>query len=340
MKPMTTVGFRCDGGPGVGGGHVMRCLVLADAFAAAGSRVVFFVSAVTPDSVPALIRSGHEIVKIPGVPSEELSTIRERLQGGCAAFVIDHYGLGADYEAALLPRADTLVAFEDDGDRSHRAHVLIELGSADRVAPAEEPVRLVGPRFALIRSSLRVRRDNALPCRSTPARSILVSFGMIDSRNATGVALAALAGIRSCLAIDVVLGPGAPHRASVETQAARDSRVRLHYAPEDFDEMLATCDMAIGAGGVLALERACLGVPSVALETAANQRAGLAILAQAGALLHAGEAPVSPSSLAEAINTLLNDGSRRAEMAAAAMTLVDGEGANRIVQAVQRRASA
>ena len=45
--------FVCDAGPGVGGGHVMRCLTLAGALAARGAACAF---ARTPEAADILAR--------------------------------------------------------------------------------------------------------------------------------------------------------------------------------------------------------------------------------------------------------------------------------------------
>ena len=56
--------FRCDGGPGIGNGHVVRCLTLADALAAEGWRCAIACNADAARSIPALARCGHEVHEI------------------------------------------------------------------------------------------------------------------------------------------------------------------------------------------------------------------------------------------------------------------------------------
>jgi RimJ/RimL family protein N-acetyltransferase len=170
-----------------------------------------------------------------------------------------------------------------------------------------------------------------------PVRRILVSLGATDPANATSVALAALSMARVDAEIDVVLGRSAPHRAMVERGLPENARLSLDVA--DMAERIAAADMAIGACGVSALERCCLGLPTVTIVVADNQREVAAGLARAGAALvlrdglpsvRFREAGVpAPDIVADAVRRLADEGARGA-MAAAAARLCDGRGSQRL----------
>ncbi len=59
------IAFRVDASPLMGGGHVMRCLTLADKLAHAGAKISF-VSGMLPDNLAARIHAcGHDRVAWP-----------------------------------------------------------------------------------------------------------------------------------------------------------------------------------------------------------------------------------------------------------------------------------
>jgi RimJ/RimL family protein N-acetyltransferase len=90
-------------------------------------------------------------------------------------------------------------------------------------------------------------------------------------------------------------------------------------------------DLAIGAGGVGALERCALGVPSAILTVAPNQMANATALGAAGAALYLGDIGARPAAeIAKALQALVADPARRRAMSAAAAQLVDGYGAARV----------
>jgi spore coat polysaccharide biosynthesis predicted glycosyltransferase SpsG len=61
---MATAVFRCDAGPDIGAGHVMRCLALAEALQADGWQIGFAVSSKTVEAVPHLGNSGWQAVVV------------------------------------------------------------------------------------------------------------------------------------------------------------------------------------------------------------------------------------------------------------------------------------
>src|SRR6266571_1454833 len=62
------VGIRVDAGPVIGGGHVMRCLTLANALTERGAEVAF-VTAAMPEALRRRIAAaGHGLVERPALP--------------------------------------------------------------------------------------------------------------------------------------------------------------------------------------------------------------------------------------------------------------------------------
>ncbi|MBY0431842.1 MAG: hypothetical protein K2Q10_11635, partial [Rhodospirillales bacterium] len=111
-----TAVFRADAEPAIGGGHVMRCLTLADALAARGWRCHFACRPGTPEMVLALAASGHAVVPLAD-PSP--AALAARWPAGCGLLVVDNYGLDAAYERACRPWAGRILVFDDLADRPH-----------------------------------------------------------------------------------------------------------------------------------------------------------------------------------------------------------------------------
>jgi spore coat polysaccharide biosynthesis predicted glycosyltransferase SpsG len=101
---------------------------------------------------------------------------------------------------------------------------------------------------------------------------------------------------------------------------------------------MASADLCIGAGGTTAWERACLGLPALMVEMAANQRGNIEHLARAGAAISV--APVTPGAVARSLAALAGDADRLEAISRAAAALCDGLGAERVADAILQRVTA
>lgn len=330
--------FRADAGTNIGGGHVMRSLALASGFAARGLTVAFACNAETLKTMPALASASFEKIVVSGTQREEASQIGDKYARLNPIIVADHYARGIEFERACREFAKSVAVIDDLADREHDTDVLIDSGASSAVSylplvPAHCKI-CTGPNYAIIHPDFVLARDAALPRRDgRPVSRILVTFGQIDAGNATGLALDSVEEAGFTGAVDVVLGQAAPHLSAIRRRAK--GRVSLHVNISNMPAMIATSDLAIGAGGVTAFERCCLGLPSIVVQIAENQREVIATLATAGAAISVGPAEhVSKEALSQILREVLSSRERRIDLANRGAMLVDGKGIGRIVDAI------
>lgn len=334
--------FRADGGPAIGGGHITRCLALASAFSAGGWKIGFAATAESFKSIPALDTALFENQVMNGDSTSELAQLVAKWPEGCDLLVVDHYGRDAAFEGACRSWARRILVIDDLFDRPHDCDVLIDSGAqSSEVYAGRVPSGcsvLTGPDYALVHPAFVLAREVALPRRDGRSVSrILVSLGQMDPDNATALALDAIELVGFSGAVDVVLGQSAPHLSAIRRRAK--NRISLYVNATNMPALMATSDLAIGAGGVTAFERCCLGLPSVLLELAGNQRQIIASIAAAKAGVNAGLlASLTPSLVVEHLKQLLESSEARREMSISASNLVDGKGINRITNSIEQGA--
>ena len=315
----------------------MRCLALAEALGEAGWRVRFVVGNETVSTVPALAASGFD-VRVLHDTGHDLEALREEASGRAGLLVVDHYQRDAVFEHACRTFAQKILVLDDATGRNHDCDILVDAAAknaavyADRV-PASARV-LAGPAYALMRRSFFAHRGAALTRRDgRPVKEILVSCGATDPDNVTAAVLDALDDVVDEIAVTVVLSSRAPHLDAVRKRLR--GKARLLVDAEDMAELMTNADLAIGAAGSTAYERAVLGLPSILVTVAENQREIARLMADVRAALDGGAVDRDlPLRLRQRTVALLKDGTARQKLAEAACALVDGRGAMRIALAM------
>lgn len=360
MGGATRILFRADAGLEIGTGHVMRCLTLAESLLPQGAEPIFVTREHRGHVIPAIIARGHRVIILPGNTGQpygahpappaharwleadwrtDAAATRAALEEtGARWLVMDHYALDASWQTAALPPGMSLLVLDDLADRPHRADVLLDQNAgreaADyaRLVPGYCDLR-IGPAHALLRPEFARLRPEALIRREalTLPETLLVTLGGIDKDNATTRVLDALAQAPAAqgLRISVVMGASAPHLEAVRTRAAAMSMpVEVIAGVSNMGARMMMADLCIGAVGSTAWERCALGLPTLQVVLADNQREAARAMAARGLslVLPMPDAPNFSDALAAGLDRLSETGPYRA-MARAVALLTDGRGA-------------
>lgn len=360
--------FRVDASVEMGLGHLTRCLTLADALAADGARSCFLMRSHAAALAYLAESRGHSVRLLSDplarpagaddgggpyahwLPTnwlEDADQTRSALDeiGAAEWLIVDHYALDARWEQVCRRNGMRILAIDDLADRDHDCELLLDqnlvqgMETRYRGRVPAACVQLLGPGYSVLRPEFVAQRRLLAPRDGSIGR-ILICFGGSDPTNETAKALAAIARLaHPSLAVDAVIGLSNPHADSVARLCGGLSGAELHRGANNIAELMRRADLSIGAGGVMSWERCCLGLPVIAVHIASNQVGALEALAAERAAVYLGPASaVSGAALADAIRALLDDAARTRVLGEAALALVDGQGADRVV-ACMRAAS-
>ncbi|WP_288365281.1 UDP-2,4-diacetamido-2,4,6-trideoxy-beta-L-altropyranose hydrolase [uncultured Marinobacter sp.] len=358
------IAFRADASIQIGTGHVMRCLTLAEALRSQGHECTF-ICRDHPGNLGALIAErGFQLSLLSqadlaewsiesesdtalahadwlGVPwQQDAEQTLEALNGPIIDWlVVDHYALDARWERRVSKRVGEVMVIDDIADRPHECKLLLdqnlgrEAQDYDGLLP-EACIRLVGPRYALLRPEFAELRERSLERRRTPElKRILITLGGVDQDNVTGQVLDVLS--KSQLSpeteLDVVMGASAPALDEVRQQAqVLPFRVSVSVGVTDMAERMCLADFCIGATGSTTWERCCLGVPTMTMVLAENQKHAAEAIARHGAAV----VIQNQSDLEAALQKLLTNeqfAENLSAMSNAGASLVDGLGCLRVI---------
>lgn len=358
--------FRADASLQIGAGHVMRCLTLAEAFAARGSECRFICREHPGNLIGYIQERGFPVDRLPlsaskpeySAPSlahatwlgssqtEDAAACSELLvDNQCDWLVVDHYGLDCRWENLLRAGCRRLMVIDDLADRLHNCDLLLDQTFGRTAADYADLVPygctvLCGAQYALLRPEFAAERSESLQRRTNaPIRHLLVNMGGVDKENVTGQVLQALRHTKlpaDCRII-VVMGATAPWVQSVRQQAERMPwPTEVHVGAANMAQLMAGSDLAIGAAGATSWERCCLGLPAIMVVLADNQRLVAEGLACAGAVRLLRGTEWIASDLAPLLEELVADPLQCFAISRRGADIVNGQGVATVIHHLER----
>jgi UDP-2,4-diacetamido-2,4,6-trideoxy-beta-L-altropyranose hydrolase len=352
------IAFRTDVSNQIGTGHFMRCLTLADQLKKQGAQIHFicrdlpkYLSEMLkakdieyiPLSSDVMIDQIDELAHSSWLGTSQVqdaqATVKAIASQSWDWIIVDHYALDERWERSVRGSCKKLMVIDDLADRQHDCDLLLDQNfyvDMQSRYNGKVPVHcqlLLGPRYALLREEFRRLREQVKP-RTGEVKKILVFFGGVDLDNYTSLAIQALTELKITIHVDVVIGAQHPNREQIELACVAHGYT-CYVQTSRMAELIAEADLAIGGGGTATWERCCLGLPTVTICVAENQRKQIADAAEIAILY----APISKRNLVEVIrghvDSLLENPSLIKLISGTAMKFLDGKGALRVVTAME-----
>jgi UDP-2,4-diacetamido-2,4,6-trideoxy-beta-L-altropyranose hydrolase len=346
--------IRTDASVHISSGHVMRCLVLANALRKNGHNVSFITRVQEGDMVDHIYQQSFKVMKLesplsPLVPQNNSDysawlQVSERddasnsiaLIQSADLVIIDHYGINTLWEQQIKKQLQCYIMAIDDLVRLHNADLILdqtysrkasEYVSTTKNVLAGCQYALLAPRFSELRQQASLKRLNV----ASP--KVLISMGGIDNPNASLKVLQCLELLRLKPSVTVLLGMRSPHyeklKAFCQTRREWITHVEFTYS---MPELMLEHDLSIGAPGSTSWERACLGLPSIVIPLAENQQQICSALESVGAALRV-ELNNIKDELLPAYHHILGNWITYQKIN---FSLCDGLGAQRVVQRIEK----
>ena len=360
------VAFRVDASLQIGTGHVMRCLTLADALREHGASCSFVCRPHLGHLLAMVAQRGHQALALPELQKEaqpdfgdtahahwlatDWATDAQDTQqtlsadtGGQPAdwLVVDHYALDARWEEAMRRQAKRIMVIDDLADRPHACDLLLDQtfgrDAADYMPLVSDGCSLrCGSQYALLRPEFEALREYSLRRRAQPVlKELLITMGGVDKDNFTGAVLRALnsSQLPEDCKLTVVMGQTAPWLKDVKDLSSEMSRsTQVLVGVDNMAQLMADSDLAIGAAGATSWERCCLGLPSISLLIAANQKLIMSNLVNSGSII-----PLDPSLLNSELKSIIEFCSNSDELlklSSCSSVIADGQGVKRAVKSI------
>jgi UDP-2,4-diacetamido-2,4,6-trideoxy-beta-L-altropyranose hydrolase len=280
--------IRADASVNIGSGHVMRCLVLAEALKEKNYLVTFVCRSQPGDMVSFIKERGFDVVCldeiIPAIQPKNSADYLAWLQcpiekdtndflsriNNADIVVTDHYAIGKEWQSIVREKLNCRIVAIDDLNRLHDADLIIDQNlwrDLELRYSSCKGRKLLGPKYALLRPSFKKLKK--IECKVKD--QVIVFFGGSDLTKECFKLVKALSYSKSLpFSVKIVAGRSNPNFKEL-LELSQNVDIEIVRYLDNFDIELRYSKYVIGASGVSNWERFCLQVPASVVSVAENQ---------------------------------------------------------------------
>mgnify|MGYP001173638837 CR=1 FL=1 len=303
--------FRSDSAEFMGTGHIRRCLNIAKELKERGTDSIFICNSYE-GNINREINKNFKVLELPkkkiyikkkefykqnvnqlykdwlGCDEEEdakdsIELILKIKNITIDWIIVDHYSLGEIWEKKIknglknLKKNPKIFVIDDLFNRNHYCEILLNqnyftnknLEKYKNVFDINSQI-LLGPNYALL--GKEYFGINNLPIRRNEIKRILIYFGGLENSIHTKVIDSISEKKYSDIIFDYIISEGSKYYSYLKKAEKKIKNLYIHNTKESLAGFILRADLFIGAGGSTSLERLCLGIPSITIILANNQK--------------------------------------------------------------------
>ncbi len=341
MNTHNAILLRLEAGKRIGMGHLVRCLSLARQVrqvSGCGALIATTTDGAWTDRIHAE-GFAHTVLSGSSWDEADAQGTAELVRNlGVRTVVTDYFGVHSEYIEAIRAAGASVLSVDDVGELINTADVIV---NGSLVFSERAPSRgRTGTRFLCGPEYMILDPDFSETCADSKEgqaiREVLVTMGGSDPHGLSPVVVRALDAVGGDFRVRVVIGPA--FDAHVELKRALVSARRemlLHSDVRNMPERIASCDLAITAGGITLYELCACGRPGMVIAQNEGQLAEAQAFDRAGAAISLGLwNRLSEENIATAIAEHLAKPDQLYQIGRQGRALVDGRGAARVAEEV------
>lgn len=296
--------FRVDASLKIGSGHIVRCLTLAKELEKQGAKCRFLCRDLKGNLIKKIRQENFDVTVFPF--SKKAKSFKENNNTNLTysswlsvswmedvkqtidslktekidLLIVDHYGIGKQWEKKIRPYVKKIMVIDDLANRQHDCDLLLDQNLVSNFKTRYKNLlpkycrTLLGPEFAILQNNYKDFHVNS-PVRTGPIKRILVYFGNIDLNNLIELTISAFNKLnRKNITLDIVTGFSSSSKNKIKklSNKNKNKNIIFHSNLSSLASLMLKADIAIGACGVTTWERCCLGLPSIVITMAENQK--------------------------------------------------------------------
>ncbi len=330
--------FLCNAGDKIGFGHLMRCRTLAQVLNEKKIKCVM----IGPNlkfKEDGDIQLFQDWIPLENwdqdnLAFEKINQISDQFNS--KVLVIDDYRANNNFQMLLKKAGFQWLQFDSSLDKPLWATWLInpspEKFSRDYLDDVKNDKLkfFAGAQYSVLRKCFQNIPQKII---KKNIDNILITFGAGDDLGAIEFVLNALA--LEKYNIHIISGSHNPRNQNILDliKSKKLMNVFLHINPKNIEEIFQKCDLAIISGGTTSFEVAACGIPFLIMTIASNQIRQAQAWNDCGVAEYVGEfQKISRDNFQRKLLELINNLELRQKMSKEAQKLVDGKGAQRLLE--------
>lgn len=307
---MINIFIRVDSGTLIGTGHVYRCLNLAEYIKDANIEFVCknfennLIHKISKKYYVHTLNINNKHILTLDINTwlgdtqydDAIKTINIIKNKNIDWMIIDHYNIDEEWENYIKPYVKNIFVIDDFTNRKHNCNVLLnqQIEKSQKYLYNNivnlECKLLLGKKYIILNKKFLdySKLNNTI----TQLKRISIFMGGSDPSNETLKIINVCQKLNKKLdctfIFDVIVGYANKNKCLIENICKKFDNFNFYYNIDNMQEIISLSDLNIGAIGGTSYERCILGIPSLVITIAENQKIVLNRLAQTGAVIYLG----------------------------------------------------